>query len=67
MMQIILSTLSVDLGDTIWFENLRFPITKAFLDKKGKIGIASTFKGYERAALREIQKVTDFLEARGEE
>lgn len=67
MMQIILSTLSVDLGDTIWFENLRFPITKAFLDKKGKIGIASTFKGYERAALREIQKVTDFLEAQGEE
>lgn len=62
MMGIILSTLSVDLGDTIWFENLRFPITKAFLDKKGKIGIASTFKGYEKAALREIKKVTDFLD-----
>ena len=61
-MRIILSTLSVDLGDTIWFENLRFPITKAFLDKKGKIGIASTFKGYEKAALREIKKVTDFLD-----
>lgn len=61
MMQIILSTLSVDLGDTIWFESLRFPITKTFLDKKGNIGMASTFKIYERAAKREIDKVTDFL------
>ncbi len=61
MMQIILSTLSVDLGDTIWFENLRFPITKTFLDKKGNIGIASTLKQYERAAKREIDKVSDFL------
>ena len=61
MMQIILSTLSVDLGDTIWFENLRFPITKTFLDKKGNIGIASTFKIYERAANREINKVADLL------
>lgn len=61
MMKIILSTLSVDLGDTIWFENLRFPITKTFLDKKGNIGIASTFKIYERAAKREIDKVSEFL------
>ena len=61
MMQIILSTLSVDLGDTIWFENLRFPLTKAFLEKKGDIGIASTFKSFERSANREIQKVMDFL------
>ena len=61
MMKIILSTLSVDLGDTIWFENLRFPITKTFLDKKGNIGIASTLKQYERAAKREIDKVSDFL------
>lgn len=67
MMTIILSTLSVDLGDTIWFENLRFPITKAFLDKKGNIGITSTFKTYERAALREIGKVTDFLEKQASE
>ena len=61
MMQIILSTLSVDLGDTIWFESLRFPITKTFLDKKGNIGMASTFKIYERIAKREIDKVTEFL------
>lgn len=67
MMKIILSTLSVDLGDTIWFESLRFPITKAFLDKKGGIGIASTFKGYERVALKEISKVTDFLDERNAE
>ncbi|MBE6559190.1 MAG: extracellular solute-binding protein [Ruminococcaceae bacterium] len=65
MMQIILSTLSVDLGDTIWFENLRFPLTKAFLDKKGDIGIASTFKVYERPAKREIDKVMKFLEQQG--
>lgn len=64
MMKIILSTLTVDLGDTIWFESLRFPITKTFLDKKGNIGIASTFKIYERAANREIGKVADFLEQR---
>lgn len=64
MMQIILSTLSVDLGDTIWFENLRFPITKTFLDKQGNIGIASTFKIYERAAKREIDKVAAFLAER---
>lgn len=62
MMQIILSTLSVDLGDTIWFENLRFPITKAFLSKKGDIGIASTFKSFERVAQREIDEVMDFLD-----
>ena len=61
MMKIILSTLSVDLGDTIWFESLRFPITKTFLDKKGNIGMASTFKIYERIAKREIDKVTEFL------
>ncbi|MBO5042994.1 MAG: extracellular solute-binding protein [Clostridia bacterium] len=61
MMQIILSTLSIDLGDTIWFENLRFPLTKEFLTKKGNIGITSTFKSYERIANREIKKVMDFL------
>ena len=64
MMQIILSTLSVDLGDTIWFESLRFPITKTFLDKKGNIGMASTFKVYERIAKREIDKVAAFLAER---
>ncbi len=64
MMQIILSTLSVDLGDTIWFENLRFPITKVFLEKQGNIGIASTFKIYEKSAKREIGKVADFLAER---
>ena len=64
MMQIILSTLSVDLGDTIWFENLRFPITKVFLEKQGNIGIASTFKIYEKSAKREIGKVAEFLEKR---
>ena len=62
MMKIILSTLSVDLGDTIWFESLRFPITKTFLEKKGNIGIASTFKSHERLAQREINKVTEFLD-----
>ena len=64
MMQIIFATLSVDLGDTIWFESLRFPITKTFLEKKGSIGVASTFKIYERMAQREIDKVTDFLAER---
>lgn len=64
MMQIILSTLSVDLGDTIWFESLRFPITKTFLDKQGNIGMASTFKIYERMAKREIDKVSAFLAER---
>lgn len=64
MMQIILSTLSVDLGDTIWFESLRFPITKTFLDKQGNIGMASTFKIYERMAKREIDKVAAFLAER---
>ena len=64
MMKIILSTLSVDLGDTIWFESLRFPITKTFLDKKGNIGMASTFKVYERIAKREIDKVAAFLAER---
>lgn len=64
MMQIIFATLSVDLGDTIWFESLRFPITKTFLEKQGSIGVASTLKMYERMAQREIDKVTDFLAKR---
>ena len=64
MMQIIFATLSVDLGDTIWFESLRFPITKTFLEKKGNIGVASTLKIYEIMAQREIDKVTEFLAER---
>ena len=52
MMQIIFATLSVDLGDTIWFESLRFPITKTFLEKQGSIGVTSTLKMYERMAQR---------------
>ena len=61
MMQIIFSSVAVDLGDTIWYEKLRLPIVNAFLNKKANIGVASTFKTYERMAGREIEAVMEFL------
>ena len=61
MMQMIFSSVAVDLGDTIWYEKLRLPIVNAFLNKKANIGVASTFKTYERMAGREIEAVMEFL------
>ena len=67
MMQVIFSSVVVDLGDTIWYESLRLPIVNAFIAKKGNIGVASTFKTYDRTARKEIDKVIDFLDKRGSE
>lgn len=65
MLKLILSTLTVDIGDSIWFNTVSTPILSVISAKKSKTGLGSLFKKYDRATQNEIKKATDFLEKAG--
>ncbi len=48
MLKLILSTLFVDLGDTVWYAKLRAPIVDKIVADKGSTALASTIKSYRR-------------------
>lgn len=48
MLKLILSTLTVDLGDTVWYEKVRSPLVRRIVDDKGKTAMRSTLKSYHR-------------------
>lgn len=65
MLKLILSTLTVDIGDSIWFNTISTPILTSISTEKSKTGLASLFKRYEKQAQNEVRKVTKFLEKVG--
>ncbi len=66
MVELMLSTLRVDLGDTIWYEQLRMPLVDKMVQNGNQTGLVSLFKANQRKADKEIGKVVSFLEKRGE-
>ncbi len=66
MVELMLSTLQVDLGDTIWYEQIRGPIVEKMISQGKETGLASLFKSYQRKANSEIKKVESFLDKQGE-
>lgn len=48
MLKLILSTLSVDLGDTVWYAKIRAPLVDKIVQDKGTTSISSTIKSYRR-------------------
>lgn len=65
MMKLILSTLTVDIGDSIWFNTISTPMLDTISSQKSKTGLSSLFKKYERATQTEIKKATSFLKRAG--
>ncbi len=62
MLKLILSTLTVDIGDSIWFDATSTPILQGIAGKKSQVGLGSLFKRYERAAANQIKAATNFLD-----
>ena len=62
MLKLILATLTVDIGDSIWFDAISTPILAGIASKKSQTGLGSLFKKYERAAENQIKKAAKFLE-----
>ena len=62
MLKLIISTLTVDIGDSIWFDAISTPILQGIAGKKSQVGLGSLFKRYERAAANQIKAATNFLD-----
>ncbi len=62
MLQLMLSTLQVDLGDTIWLETLGAPIVGRMRSSGAKTALASTFKSFQRKGDQQIRIAIDFIE-----
>ncbi len=65
MLELMLNTLQVDLGDTIWYAQLRGPIVSRMLQEGSHTGLASLFKSYQRTANRELNKALAYLDRQG--
>ncbi|MCQ2430358.1 MAG: hypothetical protein MJ192_08510 [Clostridia bacterium] len=62
MLKLILSTLTVDIGDSIWFNDLSTPILSTISSQRSKTGLGSLYKRYDRAADKLIQNAVKFIE-----
>ena len=62
MLKLILSTLTVDLGDTVWYASMRSSMTGTLSGSKGASMVTSVLKKQENVAKGQIRNVTKFVE-----
>lgn len=62
MLKLILSTLTVDLGDTVWYSSMRSSMTGMLSGPKGASMVTSVLKKQENVAKGQIRKVLKFVE-----
>ncbi|MGN1444810.1 MAG: hypothetical protein ACI4WV_00825 [Eubacteriales bacterium] len=61
MIKLILSNVTVDLGDTVWYADMRGSITQTLAGANGASKVSSTLKRQESIADTRIKKVAEFL------
>lgn len=62
MIKLILNTLTIDLGDTVWYFSMRSPMTGQLSGTKGPGIVTSVLKKMAGIAKGEIKNVTKFVE-----
>ncbi|MCQ2430865.1 MAG: hypothetical protein MJ192_11110 [Clostridia bacterium] len=60
MLKQIVATMTVDIGDNVWYQDIRLPLVAAFCSQKGGTKLASTLKKYSRTAERLIKTAAEF-------
>lgn len=63
MLNLLFDNVTLDLGDTVWYDSVRQPLTSAM--DKGQKEFASYFQKQEKRIVKTIQKSMDELENRG--
>ncbi len=66
MLKLILSTMTVDLGDTVWYSSMRSAMTGSLSGTKGAGQVTSVLKRMEKVSQNQIRNVTRFLEKNGD-
>ncbi len=62
MIELMLTSLRVDFGDTIWQSTLRAPMVDRMIQQGSQTGVSSLFTSHQRKAQREIDKLARYLE-----
>ncbi len=62
MIELMLDSLQVDLGDTIWQSSLRAPIVDRIVQNGSQTGLSSMLTSYQRQANRLIKEVETYLD-----
>ena len=62
MLKQILSTMVVDIGDNVWYQDMRMPFVANICQSKGSTKMASTLKKYQRVSEHLIKTAMDFAE-----
>ena len=60
MLKQILSTMVVDIGDNVWYQDMRMPLVSNICQSKGSTKMASTLKKYQKVSDRLIRTATEF-------
>ncbi len=67
MLQLMMDTLEVDLGDTIWLDDVGRPITNQMIRDGANTGFTSMLMKLQRTTDLKINRVTEFIEAQASE
>ncbi len=62
MVELMLDTLQVDLGDTIWYEQVRLPLVDKMVQSGSHTPLTSTFKASQRRANQQIEKAVAYID-----